>query len=130
MVIECVGAILVNGQGELLLVRRGNPPDIGLYSVPGGRVEAGETQEAACAREVLEECGLSVVPQRALGAVERPAPGGATFHITDFVCSDYSGELRAGDDAAEAVWVPLGDLAKFPLVPGLLRALQEWGVVA
>jgi 8-oxo-dGTP diphosphatase len=113
-----------------LLVRRGHPPDVGRYSVPGGRVEPGEALEKACAREVLEECGLRVVVERPLGEVDRPAPGGGTFHITDFACSVEAGEVRAGDDAAEAAWVPLAHLARYPLVPGLLHALQEWGVVA
>ena len=129
MQVLCAGAVIVNSAGELLLVRRGQEPGMGLYSVPGGRVEPGETLEMACAREVLEECGLKVAVGRPLGQVERSGPGGVTFDITDFACTVTGGHLQAGDDAGEVRWVPLDRLADQPLVTGLLDALRLWGVV-
>jgi 8-oxo-dGTP diphosphatase len=124
----CVGAVVIDAE-RLLLVKRGNPPGAGLWAVPGGRVERGETMEAAVAREVAEETGLGVMVGPFLGWVERISD---SHH---FVIGDFRAEclgntdLRAGDDAADAAWVPLGALSEWDLVPGLLDFLIEHGVV-
>ena len=76
--IPCVGGIVRHG-GRLLLVKRGREPARGTWSVPGGRVEAGETDEQATAREVLEETGLRVVVGELVGTVERDAPAGGVY---------------------------------------------------
>ena len=65
--IRCVGALVHDSNGRLLLVRRANPPGEGMWSIPGGRVEPGETDEAAVTREVAEETGLSVTVGRLVG---------------------------------------------------------------
>lgn len=135
--VPCVGAVVVH-EGRLLLVRRGKEPGRGLWSVPGGRVEAGETLEEACRREVREETGIAVVPGPVVGRVERPAPDGSTYVIDDLDCrvADESvggGEavpvLVAGDDADEARWVARAELEALPLVPRLLETLDGWGVL-
>jgi len=67
--IDCAGAVIKDGQGRLLLIRRRNEPGAGLWSLPGGRIEPGETGDQAVAREVREETGLSVTVGRLLGVV-------------------------------------------------------------
>ena len=83
--IPCVGGIIRHG-GRLLLVKRGQEPARGTWSVPGGRVEAGESDEQATAREVLEETGLRVVVDGLVGTVERDAPSGGVYVINDYAC--------------------------------------------
>jgi 8-oxo-dGTP diphosphatase len=128
--IPCVGALVVHA-GRLLVVRRGHEPGRGLWSVPGGRVEAGESPEVACAREVLEETGLVVAVGQLVGTAERPGPAGATYVIDDLACRVVgSTELTPGDDADEARWVTRGELARLPLVDLLLETLEGWDVLA
>ncbi|GAA2755642.1 NUDIX hydrolase [Actinopolymorpha rutila] len=128
----CVGAVVRDEEHRLLVVRRGRPPDVGRWSLPGGRVEPGESAPAAVAREVAEETGLSVVAGRLLGSVERPGPGGITYLILDYVCTTATpgGAPRAGDDAADARWVSPAELAALPTTPGLLEALRGWNILA
>lgn len=133
----CVGGVVVH-DGRLLLVRRGQEPGRGLWSVPGGRLEPGETVAEGCAREVLEETGLRVVPGALVGTVERSAPDGSTYVIDDLDCAVATGVetgddglplLAAGDDADDAAWASYDDLATLPLVPLLLETLDGWGVL-
>ncbi|MGV9324734.1 NUDIX hydrolase [Streptosporangium sandarakinum] len=130
MRVNCVGAIILDGSGRLLLVRRGRPPGAGLWSVPGGRVEPGESDAEAVAREVLEETGLTVAVGRLAGSVDRPGPGGVVYEIRDYLAEVRGGALAAGDDAADAGWFSPGELARLPLTAGLLAALTEWSVIA
>lgn len=127
--IPCVGAIITDPAGRLLLIRRGHPPGRGLWSVPGGRVEPGETDEQALVREIREETGLAVRAGRLVGAVRRPGPGGLVFDIRDYAARVTGGTLAAGDDADDARWVGRPDLAGLPLTDGLVDALTEWGVL-
>lgn len=122
----CAGAIVHDAASRLLLIRRARPPSPGLWSIPGGRCEAGESAAAACVREVAEETGLIVEVVRLAGRVERDGPAGVVYVIDDFVCRRVGGELRAGDDAADVRWCRRAELAGLPLVPGLVEALTEW----
>ncbi|MEU8341233.1 NUDIX hydrolase [Spirillospora sp. NPDC048832] len=126
---RCVGGIVRDGDGRLLLVRRGRPPGAGLWSIPGGRVEPGEDDPAAVARELREETGLDVAVGALAGTVERPGPEGAVYEIHDYAATVTGGTLRAGDDADDVAWVRPDDLADLPVTPGLLDALAEWGVL-
>jgi ADP-ribose pyrophosphatase YjhB (NUDIX family) len=125
----CVGAVVVV-DGRLLLIRRGRGAGVGLWSIPGGRVEAGETMAAAVERELSEETGLAGVCGRFLGWVERISPG-YHFVIHDFVVdvADASA-ARAGDDASEVLWLPVAEVGAHPeLVPGLAEFLADHSII-
>jgi 8-oxo-dGTP diphosphatase len=127
-----VGAVARQGD-DLLLVRRGHGPAAGSWSIPGGHVEAGETLHEALVREVQEETGLEVVVDRFLGWVERMGDDPEPYHfvILDFEVTllEPDQPLRAGDDAAEAVWVPVHEIGDLNLVRGLYEFLAEVGVL-
>jgi 8-oxo-dGTP diphosphatase len=127
--IPCVGAVIRDGAGRLLLIKRGHDPGAGLWSLPGGRIEPGETDAQALVREMREETGLTVVPGRLLGAVERPGPGGSIIDIRDYAATVTGGTLTPGDDAADACWAGPADMAGLPLTDGLAEALSSWGVL-
>ena len=125
----CVGAVAVDDE-RLLLVRRGHEPAAGYWSVPGGRVESGETLAEAVVRELLEETGVEGVCGPLLGWVERITPS-HHFVILDFTVHVLEpGRPVAGDDAAEAAWVPLRAVTGLDLVDGLAEFLHEHGVLA
>lgn len=124
----CVGAVALDNDC-LLLIRRGRGPAQGEWSVPGGRVEQGETLAEAVVRELLEETGIEGVCGALVGWVERIH---ADHHhvILDFrvdVLPDQ--EPTAGDDAAEARWVPLPEVSELALVDGLAEFLHEHGIL-
>ena len=125
-----MGAVITDGTGRLLLVKRGHEPEAGRWSLPGGRVKPGESDWHALVREVHEETGLRVEPGRLVGAVERPGPGGTVFDIHDYAASVSGGLLAAGDDAADVRWVHPRDLDRLSLTSGLARTLAEWGVLS
>lgn len=124
----CVGAVAVD-EDRILLVRRGRAPGRGLWSVPGGRVERGETVAEAVVRELYEETGLPGVCEGLVGWVERLGED-HHFVILDFRVTILSTEEPvAGDDAADAVWVPLWQVAELPLVDGLAEFLHDHGIL-
>jgi 8-oxo-dGTP diphosphatase len=127
--ILCVGAVVTDGYGRLLLIQRGHEPGAGLWSLPGGRIEPGETAAEALVREMEEETGLTVEPGRLIGQVERPGLAGDVFDISDYAASVTGGTLRPGDDAADARWVNPAELAVLPITEGLVETLTEWGVL-
>ena len=92
----CVGAVIKDRGNRLLLIKRGHEPGAGLWSLPGGRIEPGETDQQAVAREVLEETGLRVECGHLLGAVELPGPDGAVIQVSDYLAVVTGGELAAG----------------------------------
>jgi len=108
--IPCVGAILTDGE-QILLIRRGHEPEAGRWSLPGGRVEPGETDQQALIREM-----------------DRPQPGGRVLAIRDYAATVTGGTLGAGDDADDARWFSMHELHSLPLSTGLLEALNDWGV--
>jgi ADP-ribose pyrophosphatase YjhB (NUDIX family) len=124
--IRCVGGIAHDENGRLLLVRRRNAPGEGLWSLPGGRVEPGESDETAIMRELREETGLSVTVGALIGSVTRPAPRGL-YEIHDYACQVRSGVLRPGDDATDARWADAAILATLPLAEMLHETLAAWG---
>jgi 8-oxo-dGTP diphosphatase len=124
----CVGAIAVDAD-RLLLIRRGRAPGAGEWSVPGGRVEPGELLAEAVVRELLEVTRVEGVCGELVGWVER-FWGDEHYVILDFAVEVLApSEPVAGDDAAEARWVPLADVAELLLVDGLAEFLHEHGVI-
>ena len=127
--VVAVGAVAVRGD-SVLLVRRGRGPAAGAWSVPGGRVEPGEALHEAVVRETYEETALEVVVERFLGWAER-IDAEHHFVILDFAVTllDSEAQPTAGDDAQEAAWVPLHELASLRLVEGLAEFLHDHGLI-
>ncbi|MGH3345226.1 MAG: NUDIX hydrolase, partial [Carbonactinosporaceae bacterium] len=115
--------------GRLLVVRRARPPGAGLWSLPGGRVEPGETDAEALAREVREETGLDVSVGPLIGTVERPGPEDAVYEVRDYLAVVAGGAVRAGDDASEARWVSRAELLVLPTTRDLVETLRGWDVL-
>jgi len=121
--VVCAGAVIRDAGGRLLLVRRGHPPGAGRWSLPGGRVENGESPAAAAAREVAEETGLTVEVGELLATVTI-----GDYLVHDFAATVTGGELCAGDDASDVRWCSLADAELLPLTDNLLDELRRMGV--
>jgi 8-oxo-dGTP diphosphatase len=124
-----VGAVIVD-HGRVLLVKRGSPPLLGEWSLPGGVVELGETLRAAAEREALEETGLIVKAGEVLEVLDRIIPGkdaAPQYHyvLIDFLCVVQGGKLRAGGDAADACWASEKELGKFKLERLALEVIRK-----
>ena len=123
-----VGAVLLDGD-RVLLVKRGQAPSLGKWSIPGGLVHLGESVAAAVHREVLEGCGVRIRVRDLCGVIDRvrhaPADGaaGARVHyhyvIIDYLAAIESGEPRAGSDAADVRWVPIAQVETYDTTDGL-----------
>jgi ADP-ribose pyrophosphatase YjhB (NUDIX family) len=117
------------------LVKRDREPARGQWSLPGGRVNTGETLYEALVREVREEAGIDVTIDGFCGVAERILrdDGGAIEHhyvILDFYASAVTTDLIAGDDAADARWVPVDQIADLHLTAGLVEFLADRGILA
>lgn len=129
-----VGAVVIQ-DASVLLVRRGQPPLMGQWSIPGGAVELGETLEEAIVREVREETGVAIAPVsiiKTFDRIERDGDGRVRFHyvLVDFLCRPASNQhaLRAATDVTEAQWAPLEDLrhrTELNLPEWTLEVLEE-----
>ena len=128
--VPCVGALVHDDDGRLLVVRRGREPGKGRWSVPGGRVEPGETDLAAVQREVLEETGLHVTVGLHVGTVLRDGLGDDVYDIRDYACSlTVATTPVAGDDADEVRFVTRAELGELELVDELWETLDQWGML-
>lgn len=125
-----VGAIVVVDD-RLLLIRRGRGVAVGLWSLPGGAVEPGELLAEAVVRELAEETGLEGVCGSLVGVVERFIEG-HHYVILDHRVTVLEPDVSpvAGDDAADVAWVPLSEVAEWPLVDGLAEFLHDHGILA
>ena len=123
-----VGAVIWNGQGDVLLILRGKEPRKGQWSLPGGKLEFGETLVEGVRREVREETGLEV---EILGLVDvaktiRDASVGAAddhFVLIDYSARVISGTAVAASDAAEARWFSVQELDALPLWSEMRRII-------
>lgn len=128
--VPCVGAIVFDDVGRLLLIRRGNPPAQGQWSLPGGRVEAGEEWQRAVLRELQEETGLAARVVRLVGEVRRDAPDGSVYVIHDYLLAvDGAPAPRAGDDALDAGWFTVAEVEQLDTSAGLVDALRGWDLI-
>lgn len=121
-----VGVVCID-DGAILLVQRGRGAGAGLWAVPGGKVRLGERLTDAAVREVREETGLDVAVGGVVWVGEAIGPGNPPayhFTLTDFAGTVTGGRLQAGDDAADARWVPLGEVAGLPLTPTMIDLLE------
>jgi ADP-ribose pyrophosphatase YjhB (NUDIX family) len=132
-VIQCVGALVYDDAGRLLMIRRGHDPDRGRWSLPGGRIEAGESDTEALVREVREETGLAVEVDDLVGSVELESVHGATAQVRDYRCrlpaGTDPGSAIAGDDADDVGWFAGAELLELDCSAGLLDALRDWGAL-
>lgn len=119
-----VGAIVTDAQGRVLLIRRGHPPSQGKWTIPGGRVERGETLEHALLRELHAETGLTA-RRGPLAEVFEYIDDSYHYIILDYLMSEPQGELRAGEDATHAAFVPLSELGEYETTDGLAAVLQR-----
>ncbi len=138
-----VGAVILDGD-RVLLVKRGQPPSQGKWSIPGGLIHLGERIEDAVRREVLEECGVGVRLLGLCGVIDRVRlapdhvvrPGGqpARVHyhyvIIDFAAAIETGAPRAGSDAAEVRWVQVSELARYDTTDGLADMVHRAALLA
>ena len=123
-----VGGLVVR-DGRVLLARRGKPPLLRQWTIPGGTVELGETLQEAVVREMREETSLTVEPIEVLTVFDRIEREGEEvryhFVIVDFLCRAAAGEARAGSDALEVAWVRPEDVPAYALQQKALEVVHE-----
>jgi len=124
-----VGAVIVH-EGRVALIKRANEPFRGVWSIPGGRVEWGEDSREAAVREAREETGLTVEASELLEVFESVVSdqtNKVVYHhvVLDYFCLVKAGELRAGEDASEARWAKLEELAGLKVSEGATRIIRK-----
>jgi mutator protein MutT len=124
-----VGTVVVRNS-SVLLVRRGQEPSKGLWSVPGGLVELGETIENAARREVTEETGISIKIVRLLDVADNiihDGQGKIRFHyvLIDFLGHPLTNSVKPQSDATEARWVKFNELSEYSLTKGATKLIQK-----
>lgn len=126
-----VGAVVLR-EGRVLLVRRGVAPANGLWAIPGGALELGETLREAAEREILEETGITIragEPVFTCDVCQRDDDGRVRFHyvIVDLAADYVSGKVMAADDALEARWVAPEEIEHLPATKTTLKLLRQIG---
>ncbi len=123
-----IGVVAFDGD-RVLLVQRGKPPRLGMWSLPGGAQQVGERAEAAARRELLEETGIEVGPLEVaavVDAISRDEKNAVRFHYTivDYCGRWTAGVARPGDDVAAVAWALPEELPSFDLTPDVLRVIS------
>jgi 8-oxo-dGTP diphosphatase len=131
--VPAVGA-LVFRDDKILTIKRLQEPSKGKWSIPGGKIELGETSFEAARREVREECSIEVKIERVLDSVDniiRDEDGRVKYHfvIIDLLARYVSGEIRAASDAEECRWVTPQELLELDITPMLREVLERNGMV-
>ncbi len=125
-----VGAVVTDGT-KVLLVRRGNEPLKGEWSLPGGALEVGETLQQGVVREVLEETGLTVTAAGVVEILDRivrdEESGRVRYHyvLIDFVCRVTGGSPLVGSDADEVRWVDRAAMDEYRVAPVTVRVIEK-----
>jgi len=124
-----VGAIVIR-EDKILLVKRGKHPGKGLWAIPGGRIELGETLQQAAEREIKEETGIIIQakdPVYSFDVIHRDDQGRIRFHyvIVDLSADYVSGKLTPSSDAYDARWITARELDKFPVSRTTRKVLKE-----
>ncbi len=128
--VMAAGAVVSDSQGRFLLVLRSRDPEAGCWTIPGGRAEGLESLAETAIRETYEETGLHVQIQRELGLFELSVAPGQVYEIHDFLAHSPTGELCAGDDAADVGWFSREEMAGMRLTHDLLGYLTRYGVLS
>jgi 8-oxo-dGTP diphosphatase len=124
-----IGAIIIE-DSRVLLIKRGQPPLMGEWSIPGGMLELAETVREAAIREAREETGLTVDPNELLGVFDRVIrddQGRVQYHyvLIDFLCFRTSGEVLAAGDADEARWFTQEEVTKLPMAKDTAEVIRR-----
>jgi ADP-ribose pyrophosphatase YjhB (NUDIX family) len=124
-----IGVVVLRGDA-VLLIRRGRPPGLGQWSLPGGGQELGETAEAAARRELREETGLTVGAMVLAGyadQIHHDEEGRVQFHYTvlDFAARYGGGDAQRGDDAADLAWVAEAEFDDYRVAPAVRRMVRQ-----
>jgi 8-oxo-dGTP diphosphatase len=124
-----VGGVVIS-DGRVLLVRRGTPPSLNEWSIPGGVLEAGEPLAEGVRRELAEETGLDVHVGAFLDVFERidlDSDGKARHHyiILDYICEKIDGKAKAASDVTELAWATPEDLARYSLTDIATRVITK-----
>jgi 8-oxo-dGTP diphosphatase len=127
-----VGAVVIR-DGKILLVKRGVAPSKGLWAIPGGSLELGETLQQAAEREILEETGVMIRAREPIYAFDffEREDGRIRFHfvIVDVAADYISGDAKGADDALDARWLAPADLDHLPVSQNTIRLLQAIGFI-
>jgi len=128
--IPAVSAVISDGKGRVLIVKRAKEPSKGRWSIPGGVIKLGEDLKTALKREIEEECGLKVDIKRLLAVSERiirDAQGRVRYHyiLIDYLCRLRGGELRVSSDISDARWVYPEELKDFELTEGVSEVIRR-----
>jgi ADP-ribose pyrophosphatase YjhB (NUDIX family) len=125
-----VGVAVIK-DGALLMVKRGRGPNAGMWAIPGGKVDYGESMPAAAIRELREETGIVAEIERVIWVGDAIGPGDPPdwhYTLVDYLARMTGGRLEAADDAELVAWVPLDqvlDLPVTPTMPDLVEALRR-----
>jgi 8-oxo-dGTP diphosphatase len=123
-----VGVVVLRG-ADVLLIKRGKPPRLGQWSLPGGMQELGETAATAAHREVLEETGVTIKLGKVLDIIDiiRPDDDGRIethYTLIDYAAEYASGTVKAGDDALHAEFVPLSNIEALGMWQETIRVIK------
>ena len=125
-----VGVAVIK-DGALLMVKRGRGPNAGMWAIPGGKVDYGESMPEAAIRELREETGIVAEIERVIWVGDAIGPGDPPewhYTLVDYLARMTGGRLEAADDAELVAWVPLDQVLDLPVTPtmqDLVEALRR-----